>query len=294
MMDNRMSLFCLVDGEATSKAFSIKIPSSDTVDDLKKLIKTEKTPRFDDIAADELTLWSVSIPVVAVDKHKPIILTEIDSTTELDPTDDISDVFEDQPLKKTIHVIVQRPPPQVHTPIPARASTPIPGYLSDNSRPGTPLSGDLRVDIRKIANKFFATGSKHADFLDSYVQGKLSLPLTTSGVRGLPKVLRRGVVDTVDSGPSLLFLDLPYPPLSADDPVPERFRSNILLSVLDGMQAQDLPVFGVSGCGKTRSMIEVLCLQWGFYFNASKNDLGSDDLYRLADFVDDKTSENTV
>ncbi|KAF9536413.1 hypothetical protein EC957_011043 [Mortierella hygrophila] len=60
------------------------------------------------------------------------------------------------------------------------------------------------------------------------------------------------------------------------------------------MQAQDLPVFDVSGCGKTRSMIEVLCLQWGFYFNASKNDLGSDDLYRLADFIDDKTSENTV
>lgn len=27
----------------------------------------------------------------------------------------------------------------------------------------------------------FATGSKHADFLDSYVQGKLSLPMTTTG-----------------------------------------------------------------------------------------------------------------
>src|SRR5690554_1243743 len=49
-----------------------------------------------------------------------------------------------------------------------------------------------------------------------------------------------------------------------------------------------------SGCGKTRSMIEMLCLQWGFYFNASKNDPGSDDLYRIADFVDDKASENTV
>ncbi|KAF9118081.1 hypothetical protein BGW39_001492 [Mortierella sp. 14UC] len=270
MINNRLNLFCLVDGEATSNAFSVEIDPTKTVYHLKNLIKAKKTPRF---------------------------LIETDSPTELDPTDDLSDVFEETPPKKTIHIIVQRPPP-VHTSIPARVYTPLSGYLSDGSRPGTPLLGesygDLRVDIKKIADKLFATGSKHADFLDSYVQGNYSLPTSTSGVRGLPKVVRRGAVDTLDSGPSLLFLDLPHPPLSAGDALHERFRSNILLSVLEGMQAQDLPVFGVSGCGKTRSMIEVLCLQWGFYFNASKNDLGSDDLYRLADFVDDKTSENTV
>ncbi|KAF8930220.1 hypothetical protein BGZ47_000688 [Haplosporangium gracile] len=118
--------------------------------------------------------------------------------------------------------------------------------------------------------------------------------MTTSGIKGLPKVLRRGVVDTQDSGPSLLFLDLPDPPLSAGDPVPERFRSNVLLSVLEGMQAQDLPVFGVSGCGKTRTMIEMLYLQWGFYFNAAKSDFGSDDLSRLADFIDSNTLEDSA
>lgn len=139
--------------------------------------------------------------------------------------------------------------------------------------------GDLCIDIKKIADKFFTTGSKHADFLISYVQGKLSLPSTTSGVQGLLKVMQQGVVNTLDSGLSLLFLDLLDPLLSAGNPVPERFRSNILLSVLDGMKAQDLPVFGVSGCGKTHLMIELLCLQWGFYFNTSKNNLGSDDLY---------------
>jgi hypothetical protein len=32
----------------------------------------------------------------------------------------------------------------VHTPIPARASTPLAGHLSDDSRPGTPLSGEFR------------------------------------------------------------------------------------------------------------------------------------------------------
>jgi hypothetical protein len=69
------------------------------------------------------------------------------------------------------------------------------------------------------------------------------------------------------------------PSTEAGNPVPERFRLNILLSMLDVMQAQDLTVFNVSGCGKTHLMIKVLCLQWGFYFNMSKNDLGSDDLY---------------
>ncbi|KAG0009098.1 hypothetical protein BGZ81_003632, partial [Podila clonocystis] len=62
MSDNRMSLFCLVDGEATANAFSVKVSSNDTVDDLKDLIKTKKTNDFSDIDANKLTLWRVSIP----------------------------------------------------------------------------------------------------------------------------------------------------------------------------------------------------------------------------------------
>lgn len=77
------------------------------------------------------------------------------------------------------------------------------------------------------------------------MQGQLSLPVTTTGVRGLPKVLRRGVVGSQGSRPSLLFLDLPDPSSSTSAPVPERFKSNVLLGVLEKMQAQDLPVFGV-------------------------------------------------
>ncbi|KAG0247321.1 hypothetical protein BG011_001681, partial [Mortierella polycephala] len=104
---------------------------------------------------------------------------------------------------------------------------------------------DLRADVNKIRDKFFATGSKHVNFLDNYVRGELALPVTTSGVRGLPKVLRRGVVESQDSKPNLLFLDLLHPPPSVGVPVPERFRSNVLLGVLEKMQAQYLPVFGV-------------------------------------------------
>ncbi|KAF9290323.1 hypothetical protein BGZ74_000539, partial [Mortierella antarctica] len=102
MADNRMSLFCLVDGETTSNAFSIKIPSNDTVDDFKDLIKAKQSLDFDDI--------HVTIPVVPANKNKPIVLNEIIFPMELNPTDDLSDVFKESPPKRTIHIIVQSPP----------------------------------------------------------------------------------------------------------------------------------------------------------------------------------------
>ncbi|OAQ27728.1 hypothetical protein K457DRAFT_1821001 [Linnemannia elongata AG-77] len=110
MTYNHLTLFCLVDGESASSVFPVKLPMDDSIGDLKKLIKTEKAPEFDDIAADKLTLWRVSISV-ATNKHKLIVLNEFESAAELDPTDDVSDVFPEAPPKKTIHIIVQRPPP---------------------------------------------------------------------------------------------------------------------------------------------------------------------------------------
>ena len=107
-----LNLLCLVDGESTSRAFPVSVPSTETIGSLKKLIKTEKSPRFDDIAANELTLWRVSISLGLLNERKPIVLSEVESAVELDPTDDISDNFEEKPPKKTIHIIVQRPPPR--------------------------------------------------------------------------------------------------------------------------------------------------------------------------------------
>ncbi|KAG0349895.1 hypothetical protein BG005_010571 [Podila minutissima] len=101
MTDNRMSLFCLVDGEAMSNAFSIKIPSSDTVDDLKDQIKTKKAPEFDDIAADKLALWRVSIK----DDSDDDIPSELDSVPEkrrLKVTTKLSKAFETELPEDTI------------------------------------------------------------------------------------------------------------------------------------------------------------------------------------------------
>ncbi|KAF9118121.1 hypothetical protein BGX30_004813, partial [Mortierella sp. GBA39] len=108
MTDYLLTLFCRVDGEATE--FPVDIWSSKTFGHLKQQIWTENPHTFIGVDAKDLTLWRVSIPVVPANKHKPIVFNEVESPTELDPTDDISDVFPEAPPKKTIHIIVQRPP----------------------------------------------------------------------------------------------------------------------------------------------------------------------------------------
>ena len=115
LTEDRLDLFCLIDGEPQSNVFYVKTEPADTVDDLKKLIqkriKADNINDFGDVDADKLTLWRVSIPVLPADKHRPIVLNKIKSATELDPTDDLSDVFEEKPPIETIHILVQRLPP---------------------------------------------------------------------------------------------------------------------------------------------------------------------------------------
>ncbi|KAG9070446.1 hypothetical protein KI688_007982 [Linnemannia hyalina] len=207
-MAEDLTLFCLIDGQSIFNAFSVEINPRKTIDGLKKFIRNEKTPRFDDVAADELTLWRVSIPDADDDddddgENLPILPDNIPNKDrkKLKATRELSDVFREEPAKRTIHIIVQRPPP-AHVLAPARSFT----AGLDESPPGS--TNNLRVDIKKIKDKFFATGSTHANFLDAE-------------------------------------------------------------------------------CGKTWSMIEMLCLQWGFYFNAAKSDFGSEDLFRLAVLIDD-------
>ncbi|OAQ23964.1 hypothetical protein K457DRAFT_1836886 [Linnemannia elongata AG-77] len=278
MDDNRLSLFCLVNGEATSNAFSIKIPSNDTVDDLKKLIKAEKTNAFSDIDADQLTLWCVSIPDED-DNDLPVLLDAVPEKKKLKATTKLSKVFETELPEETIHIIVQRPP-QVHVPVPvplhARSSTP----LLVDSRPGTPLSDEKWKELlAQTENNFFAPDSVNYTSLVQLLKGGLDVPTTGGILGGLPFILPRARRYT--DQPSLLFLNLPespetQDPLSTADKALERIR---------GLSIPLLPLFGVSGCGKTRTAIEMLSKNWGFYFNGSGTDWGSGDLLSFLDLV---------
>ncbi|KAG9071270.1 hypothetical protein KI688_008816 [Linnemannia hyalina] len=73
-------------------------------------IKTKIPDTFKGVDAKDLGLWRVSIPLVPKKDRKDISLSEVPLKEELDETDDLSDVFPDKLPKKTIHVIIQRPP----------------------------------------------------------------------------------------------------------------------------------------------------------------------------------------
>ncbi|CAG8645535.1 5837_t:CDS:2, partial [Paraglomus occultum] len=76
-----VTLFCLVHGDPTERAFPVDIEQNKTVGHLRDKIKKKKRPEFDDIAADKLILWAV----------------------------EISNMFSVPPAKMHIHVIVDRP-----------------------------------------------------------------------------------------------------------------------------------------------------------------------------------------
>ncbi|KAF9536721.1 hypothetical protein EC957_009872 [Mortierella hygrophila] len=99
MADN-LTLFCLVDGVATTNAFPVEIESTKTIGDLKKFIKKENTPEFDDFAPDKLTLWRVSIPDNK--QGSAITIDALDDKTELNnPRTRLSKLFSESPDDNT-------------------------------------------------------------------------------------------------------------------------------------------------------------------------------------------------
>ncbi|KAF8954098.1 hypothetical protein BGZ46_003021, partial [Entomortierella lignicola] len=127
-MTQKIKLFCILDGD--SSAFEVKLDADDSIAALKKAIKKEKEPRFDDIAADELVLFHVAV----LDEGKHVNLSKVEVPTPLIiGSAEISEVFGTAPAKKTIHVIVQRPSPGATYTLPAVV-------VQSGSRPASPPS----------------------------------------------------------------------------------------------------------------------------------------------------------
>ncbi|KAH7055035.1 hypothetical protein BKA57DRAFT_489829 [Linnemannia elongata] len=194
MTDNRLSLFCLVDGEATP--FSVEVDRTKTIDHLKDLIKAKKTPEFDDIAADKLTLWRVSISDdmlihrhVSIpddnDNEQPILLDNWSEKKKLKATAKVSKVFEAELLEDTIHIIVGRPL-RVNTPVPARALTQHTGHLSDMLKKGT-IQPVVELTATMVWSSFLG-----------FSVALLSLLSIVSPLRGNP-IYNQGSLKTVNS-----------------------------------------------------------------------------------------------
>jgi hypothetical protein len=108
-MSKKITLFCFVHGDdPTEHAFAVEVAETDTVSKLKELIKSKKSPKFDDIAADELMLWKVNIPSneLAMLDPKPDVQT---LGVKLSPLSKISKAFPDGVEDEHLHVIVVRP-----------------------------------------------------------------------------------------------------------------------------------------------------------------------------------------
>ncbi|ORY98441.1 hypothetical protein BCR41DRAFT_390512 [Lobosporangium transversale] len=257
-------LFCILDGNSTP--FSVVVSPDDTVDDLKKAIKKEKENDFREIDADKLNLFHVSVP----DEGATINLANIESKELLTrATSKISKIFGISPLpEETINVIIQRP---------SQGSFAGPRALELNDE-------DERLWLERIKKEFFQ--GKVKQFLESYANGDLKLPLTGGVVSGLPKVPRRGTPSEKKEWPSLLLLS---PSTSLNNTIYHPCEEAIKKIYED--DPRQLSLFGVSGCGKTRTVIEILSQKWGIYLNASSTDRGSNDLTSLAKFMQEANLE---
>ena len=104
LTDKPLSLFCLVDGEQAP--FAVDIESTETISKLKEAIKLENAPEFDDIAADRLTLWRVSVPAVP-DKNVCVSLNSVAEKEELATASaKLFKVFDYELPEEAIHIIV--------------------------------------------------------------------------------------------------------------------------------------------------------------------------------------------
>ncbi|KAG0332554.1 hypothetical protein BG000_009916, partial [Podila horticola] len=158
------------------------------IGDLKDLIKAKKTNDFSDVDSNQLTLWRVTIPITEDDEIPILLNNVISDKKKLGPADDISDVFEVRPPKKTIHIIVQRPPQGIMDVIKKIQETFHPRRGSDSApqvcRMMPLLERPMDTAIDRVVENVKACSSSQKDRQDAK---SLSTFLVCSGTAGTGK-----------------------------------------------------------------------------------------------------------
>ena len=85
-------LNCFVLGDKEDNVFTVKIPKTDNVSILKKLIKEENPHTLDRVDAKDLELWEVSFPI---DDHAS---KKSQTQPPLKPNKRLSSLWHDNPL----------------------------------------------------------------------------------------------------------------------------------------------------------------------------------------------------
>ncbi|KAF9194516.1 hypothetical protein BGZ49_003152 [Haplosporangium sp. Z 27] len=106
----RLTIFCLISGERISRAFSVEVPSDWTIDKLKDSIKAKQSPTFDDITANSLELWRVTLRVDENTGDEGVIKLDAlhDKTKLNNPRTHLSKLFSESPDDNT-YIVVECP-----------------------------------------------------------------------------------------------------------------------------------------------------------------------------------------
>ena len=141
---DELKLFCLIEGDPTSRAHPVKIPRQATVSKLRDAIKANFTPNLDHVAANRLVLWPVNILFSSIPKGQAVWISKEDKEKELDDQSaELAEMFPEQP-GRAICIIVERPPKPEST---ATTSAP----FGAAGRPIIPLP---IASIREATGKF--------------------------------------------------------------------------------------------------------------------------------------------
>ncbi|KAK3828464.1 MAG: hypothetical protein J3Q66DRAFT_434995 [Benniella sp.] len=255
-------VWCLKEGEPLKNAFEIEISPLDNGSGIRKVIRNEL--ELKNIPASRLDLLRVNI-LIPLEQPSLDVVPTLDSAS-LEIIGPLARITPQEVSDNAVRIFVRvqgAVPPSAIVPsaIPRPQSPPIPG------NDGT-------------ASSLFAPGSKYAKYLTEFVNGQHSLPTTEGGVSGLVRARMRDEPHTVLSTPTLLFFDLPE---CQEFDTSVKYRPcNVTEAILiTHPDMRRLPLFGVSGCGKTRTAIELLSRTWGLYLNAGAGDHGSEDMSGL-------------
>ncbi|EGO25017.1 hypothetical protein SERLADRAFT_438622, partial [Serpula lacrymans var. lacrymans S7.9] len=103
-----LTLCCWVRGDRSSVVFYVKVSSSETVYDLKTVIKNERFVTFRDVEATNLELYKVSFPYEGGDSLEGVLsnLTSPSLENPLEAGQQLSDVFTQPPARNQLHLII--------------------------------------------------------------------------------------------------------------------------------------------------------------------------------------------
>ena len=106
LQSTTLTLFCYLRGDHYTQTFPVEIDKEKSAGYLKEVIKEKKRPKFDNLPADSLFLWNVSVPINRdlINGVEALNLLEDDA---LSPSRILTDIFPDLE-KDCIHFVIDQ------------------------------------------------------------------------------------------------------------------------------------------------------------------------------------------